>query len=70
MKTTIDMAREADFVENAGNVYGNHVTLKAFAELVRADERDAMCDIVDYKLDSNGHAKAIKLTIRARKNQK
>jgi hypothetical protein len=38
-KSTIDMAREAGFVENAGNVYGDHVSLKAFAELVRADER-------------------------------
>jgi hypothetical protein len=45
MKTTIDMAREAGFVENAGNVYGDHANLKAFEALVRADaiagEREA-----------------------------
>ncbi len=29
-------------------------------------ERDAVCDIVDYELDSNGHAEAIKIAIRAR----
>jgi hypothetical protein len=34
MKDTIDMAREAGFVENAGNVYGDHITLKAFEALV------------------------------------
>jgi hypothetical protein len=31
-------------------------------------EREAMCDIVDYELDSNGHAEAIKIAIRARGN--
>jgi len=31
-------------------------------------EREAICDIVDYELDSNGHAQAIKLAIRARGN--
>jgi hypothetical protein len=30
------------------------------------EERKAICDIVDYELDSNGHAEAIKLAIRAR----
>ncbi len=39
MRDTIDMAREAGFVENAGNVYGDHANLKAFEALVRADER-------------------------------
>jgi hypothetical protein len=33
-----------------------------------ADEREAACDIVDYELDSNGHAEAIKIAIRARGN--
>jgi hypothetical protein len=31
-------------------------------------EREAACDIVDYELDSNGHAEAIKIAIRARGN--
>ena len=40
MRDTIDMARKAGFIENAGNVYGDHVNLKRFAELVRADEAE------------------------------
>ena len=65
MKTTIDMARE---------VYGAHTEwsgapldrLEQLVALVRADEREAACEIVDYELDSNGHAEAIKIAIRAR----
>jgi hypothetical protein len=34
------MAREAGFIENSGNVYGDHTNLKAFEALVRADARD------------------------------
>jgi hypothetical protein len=34
------MAREAGFFENAGNVYGDRVNLKAFEAFVRADERN------------------------------
>ena len=37
----------------------------AVREAVKA-EREAACDIVDYELDSNGHAEAIKIAIRAR----
>jgi hypothetical protein len=44
MKTIIEMAREAGFVENQGNIYGGHLELEAFAALVaaaaRADERE------------------------------
>ena len=32
-------------------------------------EREAVCYIVDYELDSNGHAEAIKIAIRARGNK-
>lgn len=39
----------------------------AVREAVKA-EREAACDIVDYELDSNGHAEAIKIAIRARSN--
>jgi hypothetical protein len=45
MKTTIDMAREAGFKEHNGMVYITTINdncaeeLKAFADLVRADER-------------------------------
>jgi hypothetical protein len=51
MRDTIDMAREAGFVENAGNVYGDHVNLKAFEALVRADaiagEREACAKVCE-----------------------
>jgi hypothetical protein len=65
MRDTIEMAREA------GDDWDSTLStdkefLKRFEALVRADERAAMCDIVDYELDSNGHAEAIKIAIRAR----
>ena len=79
MRTTVEMAREAGLHRQQHNLMSNPVqyrfsyegyeeNLKAFAELVRADEREAVCDIVDYELDSNGHAEAIKIAIRARSN--
>lgn len=37
MKTVIEMAREAGFYEDEGNVYGGHLELERFAELIRAD---------------------------------
>lgn len=37
-----------------------------FAALVAAAEHEACCEIVDHELDSNGHAEAIKIAIRAR----
>ena len=103
MKTAFEMALEAGFFQGDGDGQGvwlaNDQELKAFAELVRADEREkykwgvhscgptctkaacvamreavkdereAACDIVDYELDSNGHAEAIKIAIRARGQQ-
>jgi hypothetical protein len=79
MKTVIEMAKDAgiNFQTNTGITGRVRVTtcgsqsveaLERFAELVRADEREAACDIVDYELDSNGHAEAIKIAIRARSN--
>ncbi len=64
MRDTTDMAREAgnDDLFDVMQV----AFLKRFEALVRADEREAACDIVDYELDSNGHAEAIKIAIRAR----
>jgi hypothetical protein len=48
MKTTIDMAREANakYIQDLGEfaLVGNEA-LKAFAELVRADEREAFAKI-------------------------
>jgi hypothetical protein len=49
MRDTIDMAREADFFENGGNVYGDHTNLKAFEALVRADQRE-----IDAKVCEDG----------------
>jgi len=37
MRDTIDMAREAGFFEDGGNVYGDLTSLKDFEALVRAD---------------------------------
>ncbi len=107
MKTTIELAREADFSVGDKFATGSLDDLKHLVALVRADERmsfygqdkpaecaescppnqicdycqvvapvkamilaerEAMCDIVDYELDSNGHAEAIKIAIRARGN--
>ncbi len=36
----IEMAKQAGFAENRGNVYGGHQELERFAELTRADERE------------------------------
>jgi len=41
MKTIIEMAREAWFVENQGNVYGGHLELERFAALVAAAATEA-----------------------------
>ena len=49
MKTIIEMAREAGFVENQGNVYGGHLELETFAALVAAAEREACAKVAaDY----------------------
>jgi len=51
MKTTIDMAREAGFKEHNGMVFVTTINnncaeeLKRFAELVRADEREACAKV-------------------------
>jgi hypothetical protein len=71
MKDTIDLAREAGFVENAGNIYGDHVNLKAFEALVRADEREACAKLCETKLGptaSDFYGKTYAAAIRARGN--
>lgn len=76
----IAMAREAGFmtgvindkdgrpmyplVQPVGN--GCIVELERFASLVAAAEREAMCAVVNFELDSNGQAAAIIAVIRAR----
>ena len=69
MKTVNEIAREAGVITNSPYLMPHDHVLRGierFAALVRADEREAVCDIVDYELDSNGHAEAIKIAIRAR----
>jgi len=44
MRDTIDMAREAGYGEHLSMLHA--VALNRFAELVRADEREAIIDLV------------------------
>jgi hypothetical protein len=44
MKTTIDMAREADLIDDTYASDWYVYQLKAFEALVRADERGRMCE--------------------------
>ena len=68
MKTVIEMAREAGLV--GGPVYARG--LERFAELVRADEREAcakVCDwYVDYSSNPMNFAENCAQEIRARGN--
>jgi len=68
MKTVIEMAREAGLV--GGPVYARG--LEAFAELVRADEREAcakVCDwYVDYSSNPMNFAENCAQEIRTRSN--
>jgi hypothetical protein len=81
MKTTIEMAREAGFKEHNGMVYITTINdncaeeLKAFAELVRADEREiereACAELVYNSPPSDEYEsqlKAVYDAIRARGN--
>ena len=54
MKTIIEMAREAGFVENQGNVYGGHLELERFAALVAAAEREACAKVCEDHFSSDG----------------
>ena len=70
--TQDEMAREAGFVENQGNVYGGHLELEAFAALVRADEREACARVCDDIATEDGwegsYANGCAVAIRARGN--
>jgi hypothetical protein len=57
--------------EEAGAIHYWHLSnLERFAALVASAEREACAEIVDWELDSNGHAEAIKIAIRARGESK
>jgi len=73
MRNTIEMALEAGFVENAGNVYGGHVNLKAFEALVRADEHETCAKVCEEEIcdccwddDAQAAAEHLAAAIRAR----
>ena len=63
MKTVIEMAREAGFslYRDISAADGSFAHLERFAELVRADEREAVLDLVDaYAKNSKDLAAAIR----------
>jgi hypothetical protein len=65
MKTIIEMAREAGFSEWAVKTPRD---LERFAELVRADEREELLDIVYSYADSLSWNDDFQAAIRARGN--
>ena len=71
MKTIIEMAREADPKANLNEPYRlDHekmAWLERFAELVRADEREACADLC-YQLVDNSRETRFAAAIRARGN--
>ena len=64
MRDTIDMAREAGMKFSAAQFSGvleaeiDEFSLKAFEALVRADEREALLDLVDDYAKNNTDLKA------------
>jgi len=68
MKTIIEMAREADIKANRSEPYClDDEELERFAELVRADEREACAEMAEeYMRESEGVTFGIGAAIRAR----
>jgi hypothetical protein len=69
MRDTIDMARESGFTDGELAFMGDN--FRRFADLVRADEREAcakVCDDYDVKYDvcSSDTAESIATAIRSR----
>ena len=69
MKTTIEMAREAG-LESEGYWEFDLIRLKRFADLVRADEREACAKVADEYANGleRNYSEIIADTIRARGN--
>ena len=72
-KDILTLAREAGFdLDGMANmlytVRGNYAQLERFAELVRADEREACAKVADYVAGRCLHPDEIAETIRARSN--
>ena len=71
MKTNIEMAREAGFVEYELEDYtqsGYDIRYERFAALVRADEREACAKVCDAEATVEGIAQKCAAAIRARGN--
>ena len=66
MKTVIEMAREAGIRDCTCN--GTLGCLERFAELVRADEREAICKLGEDSRYSHQYVHSFLNTIRARSN--
>jgi len=61
----IELAKQAGLNHNTCEFYGEE--LKAFAELVRADEREACADLLEHGyIDDEGHHLQYAKEIRAR----
>lgn len=77
MKTVIEMAREAGFEVDVYPEAGLQLRLERFADLVRADEREACAEIDFYELlrsvcskeQAEEYADLISTSIRARGNK-
>ena len=67
MKTVIEMAREAGFAEGIAEIVGLH-GFELFAELVRADEREACAKVCDDWPNGRDDVYSIGVAIRARSN--
>jgi hypothetical protein len=70
MKTTAEMAREAQIIPYiVGPTNSEYIgRLERFAEIVRADEREACLEIADDCAESDMHASMAANFIRARSN--
>ena len=66
MTTIIEMAREAGINHSTCEFYGGE--LKAFAELVRVDEREACAKVCDDWPNGRDDVYSIGVAIRARGN--
>ena len=70
MKTVIKMAREAGFEVDVYPEAGLQLRLERFADLIRADEREAIDQLVNDDKDlSDSDAIRISKAIRARGNK-
>ena len=70
MKTVIEMAREAGFAEGIAEIVGLH-GFERFAELVRADEREACAKVCENEWSTLAESKYGEVcadAIRARSN--